>query len=102
MNELPPEVMVRLDELAGYLLRKPRTEIIIKGYTDAQGSKDYNRNLSAFRANVVKSYLTGKGVHPNRMKVIGMGDEGARMPNTTADGRSANRRVEIELAPPRS
>ncbi len=102
VNELPPEVMVRLDELAGYLLRKPRTEIIIKGYTDAQGSKDYNRNLSAFRANVVKSYLTGKGVHPNRMKVIGMGDEGARMPNTTADGRSANRRVEIELAPPRS
>ncbi|MCX5910356.1 MAG: AAA family ATPase [Deltaproteobacteria bacterium] len=102
VNDLPPEVMVRLDELAGYLLRKPHTEIVIKGYTDTQGSKDYNRNLSAFRANVVKSYLTGKGISPNRMKVIGMGDEGPRMPNTTAEGRSANRRVEIELGPPKS
>ena len=102
VNELPPEAMVRLDELAAYLLRQSQAEIVIKGYTDAQGSKDYNRNLSAFRANVVKGYLTGKGVPPNRMKVVGMGDEGARMPNSTADGRSANRRVEIELAPPKS
>jgi len=102
VNELPPEVMVRLDELAGYLLRKPQAEIVIKGYTDAQGSKDYNRNLSAFRANVVKSYLTGKGVSPNRMKVLGMGDEGPRLPNTTAEGRRANRRVEIELGPSKS
>ena len=89
--------MSRLDELAEYLLRQPQTAIVIKGYTDAQGSKDYNRNLSAFRGNVVKSYLTGKGISPNRMKVIGMGDEAPRMPNTTSEGRSANRRVEIEL-----
>ena len=101
-NELPSEVMVRLDELARFLLREAKTEIVIKGYTDAQGSKDYNRNLSAFRANVVKSYLTGKGVSPSRMKVIGMGDDGARMPNTTAEGRSANRRVEIELGGPKT
>jgi general secretion pathway protein A len=97
VNDLPPEVMSRLDELAGYLLRQSQTEIVIKGYTDAQGSKDYNRNLSAFRANVVKSYLTGKGISPNRMRVMGMGDEDPRMQNSTAEGRSANRRVEIEL-----
>jgi general secretion pathway protein A len=97
VNDLPPEVMSRLDQLAGYMLRQSQTEIVIKGYTDAQGSKDYNRNLSTFRANVVKSYLTGKGISPNRMRVIGMGDEAPRMPNTTSEGRSANRRVEIEL-----
>ena len=102
VNELPSEVMGKIDELAGYLLRKPLTEIIIKGYTDSQGSKDYNRNLSTFRANVVKSYLTGKGISPKRMKVLGMGDEGPRLPNTTVEGRSANRRVEIELGPPKS
>ena len=102
VNELPPEVMGTLDELVEYLLGKPQAEIIIKGYTDAQGSKDYNRNLSAFRANVVKSYLTGKGIRPNRMQVLGMGDEGPRLPNTTGEGRRANRRVEIELGPPKS
>jgi general secretion pathway protein A len=101
-NELPPEAMGRLDELVGYLLSKPQTGIVIKGYTDAQGDKDYNRTLSAFRANVVKSYLAGKGISPNRMRVLGMGDESPRQPNTTGEGRSANRRVEIELGPSQS
>ncbi len=96
-NELPPESLARLDELAGYMLLKTDLDIVIRGYTDSLGSNEYNRNLSAFRANVVKSYLAGKGIHPNRMKVIGMGDAAPLKPNTTPDGRAANRRVEIEV-----
>jgi general secretion pathway protein A len=101
LNELSPEVLARLDELADYLLRQPAAEIVIKGYTDALGSADYNKNLSTFRANVVRSYLVGKGVDPSRMKVIGMGNAAPRMSNTSAEGRSANRRVEIEFVAPR-
>ena len=97
LNELSPETLGRLDELAAYMLRQPDATVVIRGYTDAMGSPDYNRNLSTFRANVVKSYLGGKGIEPNRMKVIGMGHAAPRMANTTAEGRSANRRVEIEL-----
>ena len=96
-NDLPPEVLAKLDELARFLLRKADLEIVIRGYTDASGSTDYNRNLSAFRANVVKSYLAGKGVSSSRMRVMAMGGLDPRMPNTTSEGRSANRRVEIEL-----
>lgn len=96
-NDLPPEIIAKLDELSRFMLRKPDAEIVIRGYTDALGSTDYNRNLSAFRANVVKSYLTGKGVSPSRMRVMGMGGADPRMPNTTSEGRSGNRRVEIEL-----
>jgi general secretion pathway protein A len=96
-NDLPPETLAKLDELARYLLRKTDSDIVIRGYTDAQGSKEYNKNLSGFRANVVKSYLAGKGISPTRMRAIGMGDAAPRMSNTTSDGRNANRRVEIEL-----
>jgi len=96
-NELPPEALARLDELARHLLRKTDADIVVRGYTDRLGSNEYNRNLSAFRANVVKSYLAGKGIAPNRIKVIGMGDASPRMPNTTPSGRAANRRVEIEI-----
>jgi general secretion pathway protein A len=96
-NELPPEILTRLDELAGYMLQKTDFNIAIKGYTDALGSNEYNRNLSTFRANVVKSYLAGKGINPNRMRVIGMGNAAPRMANNTPEGRAANRRVEIEL-----
>ena len=98
-NELPPEILVRLDELVGYLLQKTDFDVTIRGYTDALGSSEYNRSLSTFRANVVKSYLTGKGINPNRMRVIGMGDAAPRMANNTLQGRAANRRVEIELVP---
>jgi general secretion pathway protein A len=96
-NELPPEILIRLDELAEYMQQKADSDIAIRGYTDTLGSTEYNRNLSAFRANVVKSYLVGKGINPNRMKVIGMGDAAPRMPNKTSEGRAANRRVEIEF-----
>jgi general secretion pathway protein A len=98
-NEIPPEILVRLDELAGYMLQKTDFDVTIKGYTDALGSSEYNRSLSTFRANVVKSYLTGKGINPNRMRAIGMGDAEPRMANQTPQGRAVNRRVEIELVP---
>jgi len=96
-NDLPPEILPKLDGVARFMLRKPDAEIVIRGYTDALGSADYNRNLSAFRANVVKSYLVGKGVSPSRMRTMGMGGAAPRLPNTTSEGRSGNRRVEIEL-----
>jgi general secretion pathway protein A len=96
-NDLPPEILPKLDELARFMLRKPDAEIVIRGYTDALGSADYNRNLSAFRANVVKSYLAGKGVSPSRMRTMGMGGADPRLPNATSEGRNGNRRVEIEL-----
>ena len=96
-NELPPQSLARLDELAGHMLLKTDLNIVIKGYTDSFGSNEYNRNLSAFRANVVKSYLAGKGIHPTRIKAMGMGDAAPLKPNTTSEGRAANRRVEIEV-----
>jgi general secretion pathway protein A len=98
-NELPPQSLARLDELAEHLLQKTELNIVIKGYTDSIGGNEYNRNLSAFRANVVKSYLSGKGVNPARMRAMGMGDASPQMPNTTPEGRAANRRVEIEAVP---
>jgi outer membrane protein OmpA-like peptidoglycan-associated protein len=71
---------------------------VIKGYTDSVGGADYNRMLSRVRANVVKSYLSGKGIRPERIKVIGMGEKNPLSSNRTKDGRSSNRRVEVELA----
>ena len=57
--------------------------MVIKGYTDNAGSDTYNKKLSAFRANIVKSYLVGKGVDAKRIDVFGMGpnshEEGAAL-----------------------
>jgi outer membrane protein OmpA-like peptidoglycan-associated protein len=79
------------------MLQNPGITIVIKGYTDSLGSYAYNKGLSEFRANMVKSYLVGRGISPARVRAIGMGEENPLKPNTTEEGRKANRRVELEL-----
>jgi len=45
----------------------------------------------------VKGYLVSKGVEPNRIYTEGKGEKQPVASNTTNDGRSKNRRVEIEV-----
>ena len=78
-------------------MQDPAIVMVIKGYSDNAGSGTYNKKLSAFRANIVKSYLIGQGVNPSRITAVGIGEEKPLKPNTTREGRRANRRVELEL-----
>jgi outer membrane protein OmpA-like peptidoglycan-associated protein len=96
-NELSDESYQALERFAGALIQQPELEISIKGYTDSTGALSYNMSMSELRANLVKGYLVGKGVDPERISVRGMGPENPVAPNTTEEGRSQNRRVEIEF-----
>ena len=96
-NEVPASAYIDLDRLTSTALENPEINIIVRGYSDSVGSHVYNKQLSTFRANIVKNYLIGRGVSPKRIKVIGMGEKDPRKPNTTEDGRRANRRVEVEI-----
>jgi general secretion pathway protein A len=97
-NELSDVALIKLDEAAEIMTQNPDTDIIIKGYTDYSGNYDYNKALSLFRANIVKSFLVGKGINPKKIKTIGMGPENPIDTDETAKGRRNNRRVEIEFA----
>jgi general secretion pathway protein A len=96
-NELLPKAYGDLDRLAAAMSQNLDIEIVVKGYTDTLGGRHYNKKLSEFRANIVKSYLVAKGTSPLRIRAIGMGGESPREPNATSAGRAANRRVEIEI-----
>ncbi|MFN2356964.1 MAG: AAA family ATPase [Desulfotignum sp.] len=88
------------DELSAYadiLALQPDLEIVVTGYTDSAGNKSYNQNLSEFRANIVGSFLLGKGIAPHQMEIRGLGSENPIESNDTARGRMMNRRVEIEI-----
>jgi chemotaxis protein MotB len=56
-----------------------------------------NWELSSARASTVVEFLIGHGVSPARLTAIGYADERPIASNTTAAGRSKNRRVEIVL-----
>ena len=96
-NELTDEAFITLHQIAEYMIHSPEAKITIKGYTDSTGHYRYNVNVSEFRANIIKSYLVGKGVDSVKIKSLGLGPAHPVATNNTAEGRKANRRVEIEF-----
>jgi general secretion pathway protein A len=86
-----------LDRLAAHLAILPYRSVVIRGYTDATGSEEYNKNLSLFRASIVKGYLMAKGLKPETMVIKGLGSADPVAGNVTREGQRKNRRVEIEV-----
>lgn len=96
-NDLPDPAYETLDRIADFMTHNPEARINISGYTDSSGAYSYNVSVSQFRANIVKGYLVGKGVHPLKIEAVGLGPENPIASNETEKGRQTNRRVEIEL-----
>jgi OmpA-OmpF porin, OOP family len=72
--------------------------VVISGHTDSVGAKAYNDRLSLRRAQTVRSYLASKGLHANQFDVEGYGFSKPIAPNSTAEGRARNRRVEVQTS----
>jgi len=88
-----------LDSVAVVLDEYKSTLVTVAGYTDSTGSADYNQKLSEKRATTVALYLHSRGVAQQRLAAIGHGEKNPVASNSTAEGRSRNRRVEITLDP---
>ena len=86
-----------LDKLVEVFKEYPDTNLLIVGHTDNVGSQSYNKPLSEQRAASVKSYLVANGIASSRLTSAGKGLEEPIADNTTAEGRAANRRVEIAI-----
>jgi OmpA-OmpF porin, OOP family len=94
--DVQPESRPVLKEIAGTLKQHADLKILIEGHTDNVGSAASNLALSDARAAAVKTALvTDFGVDGSRITTKGFGDTKPSVPNTTAAGRSQNRRVEV-------
>ncbi len=98
-NDFTEDGFQNLMDFTDILSGHPNAKILISGYTDSEGYKNYNIKLSEFRANIIRSFFLGRGIHPNRIEVKGRGSENPVQDNATAWGRMMNRRVEIEVIP---
>ncbi len=85
-----------LDEVVTVLKQNPDLKAEIQGHTDNIGSAAYNMELSRKRAESVKSYLERKGISAERLTSEGYGFTKPVVPNTAAENRALNRRVELK------
>jgi OOP family OmpA-OmpF porin len=92
--EIAEQYQSEIKKLADFLVKYPAVAINIEGHTDAQGSNEFNKQLSQKRAESVKAQLvTRYGINANRINPIGFGEEKPVASNDTAEGRKQNRRV---------
>jgi type II secretory pathway predicted ATPase ExeA/outer membrane protein OmpA-like peptidoglycan-associated protein len=86
-----------LNKVAETVYTNSNLEIIIEGHADSYGGQVFNKRLSEFRANMIKSYFIGKGVNYSRITAIGFSSDRPIADNLTSEGRQKNRRVEIKI-----
>ena len=91
---VPPEAEEFLKNLATVLKEMNVKNFEIDGYTDSDGSDEYNQVLSEKRANSVKNFLVSQGVTAE-ITTKGYGESRPVASNDTAEGKQKNRRVEI-------
>jgi OOP family OmpA-OmpF porin len=100
-SNIRPEGKAAMDEV----IRKLNTAgselrlIVSTGHTDSTGTAAYNTELSLRRAEAVKAYLVSNGIDTNDIQTEGLGKSQPTADNTTAEGRTENRRVEVEVTP---
>ncbi|HXR40111.1 MAG TPA: OmpA family protein [Terracidiphilus sp.] len=88
----------QLDAFAAQLGSQKSYILEVTGGTDSTGPAQYNYDLSQRRADAVVQYLASKyGIAAHRFYLIGIGKDKEVAPNTTAEGRKQNRRVEVQL-----
>ena len=94
-STIQPESAKCLNEVSTLLKKNATWKMQIEGHTDNVGGKDANMKLSQARADAVRSWLVTNGIDGARLTAKGFGDTKPKMENTTEDGRSKNRRVDL-------
>lgn len=79
--------------------------IILRGSTDSRGTDGDNLVASRKRAEAVRAYMIERGVAPERITLVALGETRPIAPNAMLDGsddpegRAKNRRVDVEIQP---
>jgi len=98
-NTFGAEAYDVLEIIARYCLQHPGAALVLRGYTDASGGQAYNMKLAKFRADMVKTYLVGKGVKFEAITTLSIGPGTDGPGNTTIPLEGNRRKVLIEIIP---
>ncbi len=87
-----------LEKIAQLLKTTDSKHVRVRGHTDSTGDETYNQQLSEKRAERVAEFLIDSAdLNPDGISFDGKGAKDPVAENSTAEGRTKNRRVEIIL-----
>ena len=87
-----------LDTQVKWLKKNEEVKVIVQGYCDERGTREYNLALGERRANAVKQYLVSKGIAANRISVISYGKERPAVLGSNEAAWAQNRRAVTVVA----
>lgn len=96
-SNLTTQAIRQLDEVAGRLLTNEFLYLEVIGHTDVIGPDGYNLGLSKERAEQVMDHLVSLGVPARRLSIRYSGEHDPVADNSTAEGRTQNRRVDFVI-----
>lgn len=99
-TEIDAQMKSTLSQIALIAKDCPAVRMEIHGYSDTSGPSQVNRRLAQRRAQAARDYLVSLGVDSKRVAAIGRGESEPLAPNTTAQNRARNRRIEIQIVDP--
>jgi outer membrane protein OmpA-like peptidoglycan-associated protein len=94
-NDIRPQAFQIFDKISKFFAKDIWTKWRIEVYTDNRGSEEQLKLSSLDRARVVVDYFVSKGLPSFQFRLNGRGSENPIANNSTEEGRSKNRRIEI-------
>jgi outer membrane protein OmpA-like peptidoglycan-associated protein len=99
-DNLSEEFQEKLESTAATLEALPGLRVRIEGHTDDLPMWMGNYALAQSRARRVCNFLVGMGSRPSQLEMVPLSEKVPLASNDTAEGRTANRRVEIRVLAP--
>lgn len=97
-SQLKPGAQRPIEQIAAFLNDNPERSVQVEGFTDSQGSNEYNQQLSQRRADAVAQAIIQRGIDTQRVRALGYGEEFPKASNSSSGSRQLNRRVEIVVS----
>jgi outer membrane protein OmpA-like peptidoglycan-associated protein len=96
-SDIAPQYRDILNRIAGVLMTLRGYSIYVYGYTDDNGTKDYNLKLSERRARAISDSLVQAGIDRSLISTKGFGKSHPRVRGDSPKARAVNRRVQIGI-----
>lgn len=96
-SNIKEEYHKQLKEIKKIILSHSDLRVLVIGHTDSDGSNSYNKDLSKRRAESIIKFFTSRGLRRDRIVIDFKGEMSPVQSNSTAEGKSKNRRVDFKF-----